>query len=306
MGNYVAQRLMSAVVVLFGVSLIVFILTHLSGDPVSLMLHPNATQEDADELRRAFGLDQPLAIQYLKFAAKAVQGDFGESLRHRVPAMELVLQRMPATLELALLSMVISVVVAVPLGIISAVHRGGLVDLLTLASSVFGQSIANFWLGFMLIYFFAVQLKWLPASGRDSWQHLILPSIAVATRLLAIVMRLTRSTMLDILYEDYVRTARAKGLKEQTVLVRHALRNALIPVVTVIALQFGTLMGGTVIIETVFMWPGVGLLTVQAITNRDFPIVQAAVFVLASIIIAVNLLTDLLYGLLDPRIRVHP
>ncbi len=305
MGTYIARRLLSAVIVLIGVSLIVFVLTHLSGDPVSLLLPSDATQEDVTAFRASLGLDEPLPVQFLAFLGKAAQGDFGESLRHRQPALGLVMDRMPATLELALFSMLLSIVFALPLGIVSAVYRGGIIDLLTLGFSVLGQSVANFWLGFMLIYFFAVQLGWFPASGRDSWLSLVLPCIAVATRLLAIIMRLTRSTMLDTLYEDYVRTARAKGLKEQMVLVKHALRNALIPVVTMIALQFGTLMGGTVIIETVFMWPGVGLLTVQAINNRDFPIVQAAVFVLALVIVLVNLATDLLYGVLDPRVRVN-
>lgn len=304
MTSYVARRIVSAVVVLLGVATIVFFVTHLSGDPAALMLPADATVEEVAALRTAMGLDQPIIMQYAQFMQGAIVGDFGVSLRHRQSALDLVIERLPATIELAVAGMSIAIAIGVPLGIIAALRRHSVIDLAATGVALLGQSMANFWLGIMLIYLFAVQLQWLPSFGYGSWKHLVLPAIAVGTRLVAVLSRLTRSTVLDVMSEDFVRTARSKGLSERAVMMRHTLRNALLPIVTVIALQFGTLLGGTVILESVFTWPGVGLLTVQAIYNRDFPVVQASVFVLALTFVVINFLADVAYAYLDPRIRL--
>lgn len=302
---YFVRRFLSALVVLLGVSTIVFFVTFLSGDPATLMLPGDATVEEVEALREAMGLNDPILVQYGRFVTRAVQGDFGESIRHRESALALVAERLPATIELSVTGMAIALVVGVPLGIIAAIRHQTISDLGAMFVALIGQSMANFWLGIMLIYVFAVQLNLLPSFGHGTWKHLVLPAVALATRLIAILTRMTRSSMLEVLSEDYIRTARSKGLTERIVIGTHALRNALIPVVTIIALQFGALMGGTVIIETVFTWPGVGLLSVQAIYNRDFPVVQASVFVLALAFVIVNFLADVVYGILDPRIRLR-
>lgn len=304
MFNYIVRRLLSAVVVLLGVSTIVFFVTFLSGDPAVLMLPADATLDEVEALREAMGLNEPILVQYGRFISRAVQGDFGESIRHRKPALPLVVERLPATIELSLTGMALALVVGIPLGIIAAVRRQTFSDLGAMLIALLGQSMANFWLGIMLIYLFAVKLNLLPSFGHGTWKHLVLPAVALATRLIAVLTRMTRSSMLEVLGEDYIRTARSKGLSERMVIGVHALRNALIPVVTIVALQFGALLGGTVIIETVFTWPGVGLLSVQAIYNRDFPLVQASVFVLALAFVVVNFLADLVYMVLDPRIRL--
>ena len=290
--------------VVFGVSIIVFLMTFLSGDPAVLMLPIDATIEEVEALREAMGLNDPLLVQYARFISKAVKGDFGYSIRHREPALRLVIERLPATIELSLAGMAIALCTGIPLGILAATRRQSFTDLSAMGIALLGQSMANFWLGIMLIYVFAVRLRILPSFGRGGWRHLALPAVTLATRLVAILTRMTRSTMLEVLGEDYIRTARAKGLKQRVVLVRHALRNALIPIVTIIALQLGALMGGTVIIETVFTWPGVGLLTVHAIYNRDYPLVQASVFILALSFVVFNLFADIVYGMLDPRVRL--
>jgi ABC-type dipeptide/oligopeptide/nickel transport system permease component len=234
-----------------------------------------------------------------------VQGDLGTSLRHGTPALPLIVDRLPATFQLTVTAMLIAIGLAIPLGVISATNRGKLIDLLTMAIALVGQAVPNFWLAIMGILLFSVTLGWLPTSGRGSWLHLVMPAAMLATGLMALLTRITLSSMLEILSEDYVRTARAKGLRPWAVLTGHALRNALIPLVTVIGLQFGYILGGAVVIETVFTWPGVGLFTIQAITNRDYPVVQAAVLILSSAVVIINLLVDLLYGLLDPRIRIR-
>lgn len=304
MVRHVARRLALSIAVLLGASVIVFLLTFLSGDPVLLMLPSDATPNEVETMRRSYGFDRPLWEQYARFLARAIQGDFGMSLRHRLPAMRLVLERLPATFVLTVAGLGLAVAIGVPLGIIAATKRNSVVDLAATFVGFFGQSIANFWLAIMLIYIFAVRLPWFPTFGTGTPAHLVLPTVAVASRLMALLTRLTRSTMLEVLDEDYVRTARSKGLAQSSVVGKHALRNTLLPLVTVIGLQFGTLMGGTVIIETIFAWPGVGFMAVQAITNRDFPVVQAAVFVLAVGFVAINLIVDLLYSWLDPRIRL--
>jgi peptide/nickel transport system permease protein len=305
MTGYVLQRLLLAVLVVFGVSIVTFFLTFLSGDPAVLMLPPDATAEQVARFRRDWGFDKPIIEQYGMFLWRAVQGDMGVSLRHGTPALPLIAERLPATFQLTVTAMVVAIMLAVPLGVVSATHRGSAIDLLTMTVALVGQAVPTFWLAIMGILFFAVTLGWLPTSGRGTLLHVIMPAGVLAIGLMALLTRLTRSTMLEVLAEDYVRTARSKGLREWAVLSRHALRNALIPLVTVIGLQFGYILGGAVVVETVFTWPGVGLFTIQAITNRDYPVVQAAVLILSSAVVLINLLVDLLYGLLDPRIRVR-
>jgi ABC-type dipeptide/oligopeptide/nickel transport system permease component len=302
---YVVQRLLLATLVVFGVSIVTFFLTFLSGDPAVLMLPPDASAEQIIRFRRDWGFDDPIVVQYGRFLGRALQGDMGTSLRHGTPALPLIAERLPATLQLTVTAMVVAILLAIPLGVVSATHRGSPIDLLTMTVALVGQAVPNFWLSIMAILLFAVTLGWLPTSGRGSWLHVVMPAGVLAIGLMALLTRLARSTMLEVLSEDYVRTARAKGLRERAVLSGHALRNALIPLVTVIGLQFGYILGGAVVVETVFTWPGVGLFTIQAITNRDYPVVQAAVLILSSAVVLINLLVDLLYGLLDPRIRVR-
>jgi len=301
----VIQRLLLAVLVVFGVSIVTFFLTFLSGDPAALMLSADASAEQVAQFRHDWGFDDPIIVQYGRFLGRALQGDMGMSLRHGTPALPLIADRLPATFQLTLTAMAMAIFAAIPLGVISATHRGSAIDLVTMTVALVGQAIPAFWLAIMGILFFSVSLGWLPTSGRGTLLHVIMLDSVLAIGLTALLTRLTRSTMLEVLSEDYVRTARAKGLRAWAVLSRHALRNALIPLVTVIGLQFGYILGGAVVIETVFTWPGVGLFTIQAITNRDYPVVQAAVLILSTAVVLINLLVDLLYGLLDPRIRVR-
>lgn len=302
MGRYLLKRLWHTVYVIIGISVISFFFIHLSGDPVMLMLPGDATMQEVEQLRQKLGFNDPLVVQYGRFISKAARGDFGESLYYKVPAMELIVERLPASLELAVASLVIALVVAIPIGIISAVYRGSALDMASMLGALFGLSMPHFWLGIMLIMIFSLHLGWLPTSGRGTLAHLVMPALALGLSLMAMFARLTRSVMLEVLSLDYIRTARAKGLREFLVIGKHALKNAMIPLVTVAGMQFGFLMGGSVIIETVFAWPGVGRLVVQAIFNRDYPLVQSIVFILAIIFVAANLVVDLLYVRLDPRI----
>jgi len=269
---------------------------------VMLMLPGDASHQEIEDLREQLGFNDPIYVQYLRFAWQAVRGEFGQSLYYKIPAVELILERLPASLELAIAAMLIALVVAVPIGIISAVRRGSLLDMGSMLGALFGLSMPHFWLGIMLIMIFSVNLGWLPTSGRGTLVQLIMPSVALGLSLMAMFARLTRSVMLEVLSLDYIRTARSKGLKERIVVAKHAFKNALIPLVTVAGMQFGFLLGGTVIIETVFAWPGVGRLVVQAIFNRDYPLVQAVVLVLAVIFVVVNFIVDMLYMYLDPQI----
>jgi ABC-type dipeptide/oligopeptide/nickel transport system permease component len=300
--QYLFKRLWHTVYVIIGVSVISFFFIHLSGDPVMLMLPGDASHQEIEDLREQLGFNDPIYVQYLRFAWQAVRGEFGQSLYYKVPAVELILERLPASLELAIAAMLIALVVAVPIGIISAVRRGSLLDMGSMLAALFGLSMPHFWLGIMLIMIFSVNLGWLPTSGRGTLAQLIMPSVALGLSLMAMFARLTRSVMLEVLSLDYIRTARSKGLKERIVVAKHAFKNALIPLVTVAGMQFGFLLGGTVIIETVFAWPGVGRLVVQAIFNRDYPLVQAVVLVLAVIFVVVNFIVDMLYMYLDPQI----
>jgi peptide/nickel transport system permease protein len=304
MRGYVLSRLATALLVILGVSVVSFVLTFLTGDPAEIMLPPGATAEQIAKFKSDWGFDDPISVQYWRFLSRAVHGDFGNSLRHGQPALPLIWDRLPATLQLTVTAMLLAICLAVPLGVLSATHRGSPFDLFAMLVALLGQSLPNFWLAIMMILLFAVTLGWLPTSGRGGPEHVVMPAVAIAISLMALLTRLVRSTMLEVLSEDYVRTARAKGVGELAVITRHALRNALIPLVTVIGLQFGYILGGAVVIETVFTWPGVGLFTIQAIVNRDYPVVQASVFLLATGVVLINLLVDLLYGWLDPRIRV--
>jgi peptide/nickel transport system permease protein len=303
--GYVATRLAAAAFVVVGVSLVSFLLTFLSGDPAEIMLPPGATAEQIAKFRAEWGFDDPLPAQYWRFLRRAVRGDFGVSLRHGQPSLPLIAARLPATLELTFTAMGLAIVLAVPLGVLAATRRGGPVDLAAMGVALLGQSVPNFWLAIMMILVFAVSWRILPTSGRGGVLHVVMPASAIAINLMALLTRLVRSTMIEVLAEDYVRTGRAKGLREAMVTARHALPNALIPLVTVIGLQFGFILGGAVVIETIFTWPGVGLFTIQAILNRDYPVVQAAVFVLATGVVVINLVVDLLYVWLDPRIRIR-
>lgn len=302
--RYVARRLFQSVFVLLGVSIIVFALLFLTGDPAALMLPVDASPEQLAQFRRQLGLDDPLPVQYARFLGGVVRGDFGTSLRSREPALPLVLERLPATLQLAFAAFALSVAIAIPLGILSAVRRRTWVDRAAMSFALLGQSVPVFWLGIMLILLLSVQMRWFPSGGRGGPETLVLPMITLGLFGTARTARLVRSGMLEVLRQDYVRTAYAKGLRRATVLRRHALKNALIPVITILGLDLAALLGGAVITETVFSWPGVGRLVVTSIQGRDYPVVQAAVFAIASSYILINLLVDVVYAYLDPRIRL--
>ncbi len=304
MGTYIRRRLLQAILVVWGVSVLVFFLLRLApGDPVLLLLAESAEPAQIAAARAKWGLDKPIYVQYGVFVNRALHGDLGDSLFFQEPALSVLLERMPATLQLSAAALLFSLAVAIPVGILSALKRDSFWDYLGTTIAMLGQAIPPYWLGIMLILIFAVNLHWFPTSGRGTWRHLVLPAVTLGSVLMALVTRLVRSGMLDVLSEDYVRTARAKGLKEQTVIVRHALRNILIPLVTVIGLQLGALFGGAVITESIFAWPGVGRLALQAISARDYPLVQAAVLVISVIYVFLNLAVNLIYVYLDPRIR---
>lgn len=304
MRTYIVRRSIHSVLTLFGITLFTFVLLRMvPGDPARLILPENASQAEVMRMRKHLGLDESLYIQYYIYMRDLVRADFGTSFQYSVPAIELVLERLPQTIRLSLSAMAVTVVVAVPAGIIAAVRRQTLFDFGAMLGAIFGQSIPNFWLGLMLILVFSVNMNWLPVSGASTWLHYLLPTITLAAYLMALVARLTRSSMLEVLRQDYVRTAHAKGLAQRVVLWRHALKNAAIPIVTVVGMQIGTLLGGAVVTETIFNWPGIGKLVIEAIWRRDYPIVQAVLLLSAFVFVAVNLLVDLLYTYLDPRIR---
>jgi peptide/nickel transport system permease protein len=302
--KYIIRRLLQTFLVLWGVSFVAFAVMFLAGDPASAMVGEDWTKEMIDEFRHNMGFDRPWYVQYWDFLSRAVHGDLGISLRQRQPNLKLIMDRMPATMELAAAALLISVVVAIPAGVISATRRNSWMDNLTMLGAMFGQSMPGFWLGIMLILIFGVTLRWTPVSGRGGLEHLILPAITLSAYSTARNARMMRSCMLEVLGQAYVTTARAKGMREYIVLTRHAMRNALIPLVTIIGLEFGALLGGAVITETIFAWPGVGRMAIQAIYGRDIPLVQASVVVLATIFVLVNLAVDLIYTVIDPRIRL--
>jgi ABC-type dipeptide/oligopeptide/nickel transport system permease component len=290
--------------VLIGVATLVFSLIHLiPGDPAQAMLGEAATPQDVEELRHRLGLDRPLVEQYGAFLAGVAHGDLGTSLRTGQPVASQILERMPATAELAAASMIVAILCSIPLGIAAAVRRGTGVDHTAMTLALAGVSIPNFWLGPLLAIIFSVELGWLPVSGRGTLAHLVLPAISLGAALAAILARMTRATLLEELREQYVVAARARGVSRARAVVRHAFRNSLIPVVTLIGLQFGSVLTGAVITETIFSWPGIGRLLIQSIGFRDYPLVQGCILLIAVTYVGVNLLTDLVYGVLDPRIR---
>ena len=303
MAAFLVRRLVHTGFVLFGVTLLVFFLIRLGGDAAALYLPSDASRAEIEAFRETHGWNRPIPIQYLDFVTRLLQGDFGESLRHGEPALGLVLERLPATIELTVVALAFAIIIALPVGVLSALYRNSLFDAVARTLALLGLCMPQFWLGIMLIIIFAVQLHVLPAFGRASLSNLILPGFTLGFSAAATIMRLLRSNVLEVISMDYVRTARAKGLSHQVVLVRHILKNAAIPAVTIVGLQLGHLLSGAIVTETIFAYPGIGLLTVQAIGNRDFPVVQAFVVVTAIIFAFSNLAVDALYTLLDPRIR---
>jgi peptide/nickel transport system permease protein len=304
LGRYLTTRIVHSLVVILAVSAVVFMLSHLSGDPAALLLPRDANRAQLEQFYRDIGYDQPLPLQFIRFLGALLHGDLGVSLFTKEPALNIVLERLPATLELAGAALLISIVVSFPVGVYAATHPYSIADRVLLGVTVLAQSMPIFWLGLMLIALFGVQLHWLPVAGRGGLDHLILPAVALSLYSLSRNARIIRSSMLDTLGTEYIRTARAKGLDERTVVWRHALKNALIPVVTILGLQIGSLVGGVVVTETVFAWPGVGRLIVQAITSRDFPLVQASVLFLSTLFVTINIVVDLTYALIDPRISI--
>lgn len=302
--RYVLQRLVQIPLPLLAVTIAVFIILHISGDPVDLILGMEATQEQRTALREKLGLDAPLPVQYGRFLFNAVRGDFGQSLRFKQSAMGIVLDRLPDTLLLASTALILATIIGIVVGTVAAQRRGSPLDLALTSGSILGQSMPSFWIGIMLIILFSVRLRILPSSGTGSWKHLVLPTTTLALFILPQIMLLTRSAMLDVMQDNYITVARAKGLSSRAVVYRHALKNAIHPVVTYIGLQLGILLGGAIITESVFSWPGVGLLMVQSIYNRDIPVVEAAVVLMAIGIVLSNLLADVTNAILDPRIRM--
>jgi ABC-type dipeptide/oligopeptide/nickel transport system permease component len=302
--RFLARRLVLTIPVLFGVATLVFSLIHLiPGDPARAMLGEAATQEDVDQLRTRLGLDRPLLDQYGSFLRGLATGDLGTSLRTGQPVTRQILERMPATIELAAAAMLVAISASIPLGMVAAVWRGTAIDHVATTIALSGVSIPNFWLGPLLAIVFAIELGWFPVSGRGTLAHLVLPAISLGASLAAILARMTRATLLEELREQYVQAARARGASRTRAVIRHAFRNSLIPVVTLVGLQFGAVLTGAVITETVFSWPGIGRLLIQSISFRDYPLVQGCILLIAVTYVAMNLLTDLFYGVLDPRIR---
>ncbi|SEQ40297.1 peptide/nickel transport system permease protein [Devosia sp. YR412] len=324
MWTFIIRRLIQSLIVVLGVTLITFVALQMSGDPTYLYVSERATEAEIQQTRVALGFDRPLHEQYLKFLGNLAQGDFGNSLSYKRPALEAVLEALPATIELTLFSMIMAIGLAIPLGVFAALYRGTSVDGSIMTMGMLGQSIPSFWLGIMMIMFFGLQLRWFPISGHvpfimpliqgnvvqafsqlpQALYYLIMPSVAVGFYSLSRNARLVRSSMLEVLGQDYVRTARSKGIPEWAVVIRHALRNAWLPVVTLIGLEFGFLLGGVVVVEMVFSWPGIGRLVFNAINQRDIPVVQASVVILALVFISLNLIVDLIYAKIDPRVKL--
>ena len=304
--RYLVRRILLTIPVLLGVATLVFSLIHLvPGDPAQAMLGDGASPQDIAELRVSLGLDRPLLDQYVTFLRHAVTGDLGKSFRTGQPVTTMIIERLPATAELAIAAMIVAILIAIPLGVIAAVWRGTAVDYGAMTFALAGVSIPNFWLGPLLAIVFAVELGWLPVSGRGTLAHLVLPAVSLGLALAAILARMTRASLLDELRELYVRAARARGVSRAFAITGHALRNSMVPLLTIIALQFGAVLTGAVITETIFAWPGIGRLLIQSIGFRDYPMVQGCILLIAATYVTVNLVTDLMYGVLDPRIRLE-
>jgi peptide/nickel transport system permease protein len=302
---FVGHRIFRALIALWLVSTVVFVVMRLSGDPVPLLLPPDAPLSEILRVRHDLGLDRPLPVQYGVFLSNVVRGDFGRSIHYRVPAVDVVRGYLGATLELGMTAFFLAALVAVPIGLFSAMKRNSPLDHAAMTFALIGQSAPTFFLGILFILLLALKADLFPTSGRGDWKHLVLPALTLGAFAMASIARLTRSAVLEVLGADYIRTARAKGVSEMWVVAKHTLKNAAIPIVTITGLQFGTLLGGAVVTETVFSWPGIGRLAVQSINNRDYPVVQCTVFVAALLFIVINFVVDLLYGFLDPRIRTH-
>ena len=302
---FLGQRLIRALIALWLVCTVVFVVMRLSGDPVPLLLPPDAPTSEILRVRRELGLDQPIVVQYGVFLANVLRGDFGRSIHFRQPAMTVVRGYLWATVELGLAAFALAAVLALPIGLLSAMKRNSAVDHVSMGIALVGQSAPTFFLGILFILLLSLKADLFPTSGRGGWQHLFLPALTLGAFAMASIARLTRSAVLEVLGADYIRTARAKGLGETWVVAKHTLKNAAIPIVTITGLQFGTLLGGAVVTETVFSWPGIGRLAVQSIYNRDYPVVQCTVFLAAVMFIAINFAVDLIYGALDPRIRTR-
>lgn len=302
--RYLLQRLVQGVLVLIGVTTIVFALVFVSGDPASALAPLDATPAERAEFAKNMGLDRPIPIQYVDFLSRAVRGDFGASYASKEPAMGIVLERLPATLRLAGAAVLFALLVSIPLGLVAAMYHNTWIDTAARFFAFVGQSIPVFLLGMVLIIVFAVDLHWLPSSGAESWKSLIMPAVTVGSFSAAVLARLLRSSLLEVLSQEYIRTAYAKGLRGRTVVVRHALRNAALPFVTMLGLQVGFLLSGAVVAETIFAYPGMGRLAVEAISRKDVPVIQSFVTVAAVIVIVANLLVDLVYTRIDPRIRL--
>jgi peptide/nickel transport system permease protein len=301
--EYLLRRLALSLTAMLGVITIVFVLLHASGDPAALLVTQNATKQDMERIRQAYGLDRPLSVQYGRFIARVARGDLGYSYRQGLPVTELIGERLGATFELALAALAVAMLLGVALGMVAAARRGSGVDTAAMTIALLGTSMPSFWLGLLLIIVFGVKLGWLPVSGYGGLDHLVMPAFVLGGFYAAQVSRLTRTSLLDVLAQDYVRTGRAKGLTGRVLLFKHALRNAALPVLTVLGLHFGQMLGGALIVESIFAWPGMGRLAVQAVLGRDFPVVQGAAIMGAAVFIAVNLTVDLLYGWVDPRLR---
>lgn len=303
MVRYVLSRLGYGLIAVIGVVLVVFVVVRLLGDPAALMLSEDAPPAAIEAFRQEHGFDQPIMVQLGRFFTEVASGDLGTSLRHHEPALSLIIERIPATLQLAVAALVLSLVISIPLGIVAALNKDTIRDRATMVLAIAGQSIPDFWFGLMLMLVFSVWLKWLPVSGTGTWLHMVLPVITLATFPLARTTRLVRSSLLETLGQDYIQTARAKGLSGMVTVYKHALRNALIPVITIVGLEVGSLLSGAIIVETIFAWPGMGRLLVQALNNRDFPVIQAGVLMLAIIKVLVTIVVDVTYTIIDPRIR---
>lgn len=302
--DFIIKRFLQVIVVVFLALTVVFFLIRLSGDPTTLFLPPDAPKEQIEEYRELLGYNRPLIVQYGDFMISAVQGDFGQSLRSQEDALSIVLSRVPATFQLAISALVLSLLIAIPLGVLSAYKRNTIFDRIAVGLTVVGQAVPSFWLGLILIYIFAAQFKILPSGGGGSLVHMLLPTLTLAAYSVARFTRFTRSSMLDILRNDYIRTAKASGVPPSRLIMKYALKNSLIPIITLVALDLGVLLGGAVITEVVFSWPGIGRLLMQSLMNRDFPIVLAGVFIIALIYAVINFIADILYAYVNPQIRV--
>jgi peptide/nickel transport system permease protein len=301
--RYFVSKLLLSIVLLLGVLTLAFFMLRVTGDPVALMLPRDASPEEMEAFREAMGFNRPVSVQFLDFLSKAVVGDFGNSLHYGSPAMPLVVQRLPATVKLAVVGLLMAILVGVPLGLAGGLNPGSIFDSVGRFLSLFGQSIPNFWLALILILIFAVRLHWFPSFGADEPKSIILPAFVLGLAVSSQILRMTRSTVLEVRGEDFVRTAKSKGLNPSTIYLKHILRNVAIPLVSVIGVQFGYMLGGSIYIETIFAWPGMGQLLSQAIGWRDFPLVQALAIFTSVVVLTLNLATDLAYALLDPRIR---